>query len=330
MSGGDWLAAYLYYAEPWEPMLKEAVEPLVQEMLEEGHAERFFFIRYWERGPHIRLRFFGDRAHMDREIVPALERQIGDFMARKPSRRFDADEPDSRLEPNNSIQYVVYEPEIVRYGGPHGIGIAERQFESSSRAVLCAIDDPASWGYEKGLGTAIQMHLCMAHAFGMDLEMLNGFCSYIARGWIRRAYRWDETTTADEHRTRREEIHTAFAQMFDHQKEVLVPFARVLWQGLEEDAVFENEWLNAWIREMREIRELLADVVSAGQIEVDEQVRAYLSGLLPGIAGQELWSIQESYVHMTNNRLGILNQDEAYLGFLIGETIPYLRGEKTI
>jgi hypothetical protein len=39
---------------------------------------------------------------------------------------------------------------------------------------------------------------------------------------------------------------------------------------------------------------------------------------------QQLWPIFESYVHMTNNRLGILNRDESYLGYLMQQSLTAL------
>lgn len=38
-------------------------------------------------------------------------------------------------------------------------------------------------------------------------------------------------------------------------------------------------------------------------------------------ATDKLWYIYESLIHMTNNRLGITNSDEAYLAYLIYKTI---------
>jgi hypothetical protein len=40
-----------------------------------------------------------------------------------------------------------------------------------------------------------------------------------------------------------------------------------------------------------------------------------------GLAKQQLWAIYDSYIHMLNNRLGIMNRDEGYLGFLIKEVL---------
>ena len=38
-----WLATYLYYAEPWEEFLTDAVKPFVESVLENNLAEQFFF-----------------------------------------------------------------------------------------------------------------------------------------------------------------------------------------------------------------------------------------------------------------------------------------------
>ena len=330
MHEGRWLAAYIYVVEPWETLLEAAVAPLVARVFEQGWAERWFFIRYWERGPHLRLRFFGDPVTLEEKLKPELDRVLTDYLKRHPTRRFDHETPNPDFFPNDSLQYIEYEPEVERYGGPVGMGISERQFEASSRAVLAAIDEPAGWGYEKALGIAIQMHFCFAHALEMDLEQLAAFCHYISRGWLRRAYAWTPEMTRDEHQAQRTEVLKAFAEMFEKQKEVLVPFASLLWQGLEEEALFESGWLNEWVREMREIGVSLEEAHRADELVLDGPMHRYVATIEPHTRGQALWGIIESYVHMTNNRLGILNQDEAYLGYLIGQTIPYLRGEKRL
>ncbi|MGB5931124.1 MAG: lantibiotic dehydratase C-terminal domain-containing protein, partial [Cyclobacteriaceae bacterium] len=39
------------------------------------------------------------------------------------------------------------------------------------------------------------------------------------------------------------------------------------------------------------------------------------------------WRIYDSYVHMTNNRLGIQNRDEAYLAYLIKKCLDIMLAE---
>lgn len=38
----------------------------------------------------------------------------------------------------------------------------------------------------------------------------------------------------------------------------------------------------------------------------------------------ERWLIYDSYVHMTNNRSGVLNRDEGYLGYLMAKSVELL------
>ena len=73
-TGNDfWLSAYLYYHEPWETFITKAVSPFIDKMLEKHLVKRFFFIRYWEKGPHIRLRFQGNKQTIEEKIKPNLK-----------------------------------------------------------------------------------------------------------------------------------------------------------------------------------------------------------------------------------------------------------------
>ena len=89
MNGSDqtWLAAFLYYAEPWEGFLIKVVQPFVRSVMEKNMAEQFFFIRYWERGPHIRLRFKGEKEPLESKVKPQLESYFRSYFKEKPSQR---------------------------------------------------------------------------------------------------------------------------------------------------------------------------------------------------------------------------------------------------
>ncbi|MDJ0836858.1 MAG: thiopeptide-type bacteriocin biosynthesis protein [Acidobacteriota bacterium] len=329
MSNESWLAAYLYTNSPWEPLLVDALKPFVEQILEEGLARQYFFIRYWEQGPHIRLRFLGDTRTLEEKVKPRIHETFSEYMRQHPTSRFDDDKPEEterlNLFPNNSIQYIEYEPETKRYGGKVGLPISERQFQASSNACLAAFADADDWGYDKGLGTAIQMHLSMAHAMKFNFSELQDFCNMVSNGWLRRAYDFDQDTTEEEHKARQKEVKEAFEKMFQSQKQVLVPFSQTLWQALDDGVEFEQEWLNEWVRRLNEVYSNLHRAHLAGEIEIPWPEAYFMQGDVPDQRG--LWSIVESYVHMTNNRLGIWNQDEAYLGYLISRTIPYLSGE---
>jgi hypothetical protein len=64
----------------------------------------------------------------------------------------------------------------------------------------------------------------------------------------------------------------------------------------------------------------LKDAFEKGRIEIPISFRITGKNDLQE-EKQRLWFIYSSYVHMTNNRLGILNQDEAYAAFLISKCL---------
>ena len=77
---------------------------------------------------------------------------------------------------------------------------------------------------------------------------------------------------------------------------ILQPFLKNLWSDLEKGVLFEEEWLNDWIAQCKKLR------------------TTYISTVLSETKQMEIY---RSLMHMTNNRLGILNQDESFLAFLL-------------
>jgi len=311
MSVNNWLAAHIFYAAPPEPMLTEVLAPLVTRILSQDMARGFFFIRYPEQGQHVRLRFQGDPTVMARDIKPLLQTATGDWCQRFPSQR-DKEWQNRDDLPNDSLHYFNYEPEYSRYGGKLGTAIAEQQFQHSSKAVLNLMAE-SDWNYDRALGCALQIHLAFMYALGWNLDQVRSFCDLIAHIWLPMAWHWaGESTAFEKHK---EETLAAFKEAFDQQQEALVPFVQTYWQGLQDQADFDAPWLDTWIEGMQEITRQLDEATNQGSLQIPP-TRIQPSHPLP-----EYWPILESYVHMTNNRLGILNRDEAFLGYLIHNTI---------
>jgi len=130
-----WLSLYLDLAGPVLPadqiygatadrVLAGLVEPLVQQLTREGVLSGFFFIRYRDPDPHVRVRLLAPEiAH--RDIVSTSEAARIEFNR---TNRGQVSVSRLRLEP--------YRPEVERYGGSGGVRISERLFETSSRLVL--------------------------------------------------------------------------------------------------------------------------------------------------------------------------------------------------
>src|SRR5262245_17361535 len=154
----DWISMHVFYAANADPMLVDCVTPLLRDLRSRGLTQRHFFIKYWQEGPHIRLRFLPADGVDPAEIKAEAEAAIGEFLQRRPAlyeldpesnsevykemyvseygeQRWDEEYgPDGVMpfQPNNSFQYIAYEPEYDRYGGPDGIEVAEWHFEKSS------------------------------------------------------------------------------------------------------------------------------------------------------------------------------------------------------
>ncbi|MEM1319847.1 MAG: lantibiotic dehydratase C-terminal domain-containing protein [Bacteroidota bacterium] len=323
-----WLGAYLYYNEPWEEFLVEGIRPYIQTALSTGIAQQFFFIRYWDRGPHIRLRFKGEAESIDNILRPNLTEHFYSYFDSRPSARKDPAYPDDlpaahHWLPNNSLYFVDYEPEFHRYGGLRGIDIAEQHFQHSSEVVLQNLSNRVGqWSYDEALGMAIKLHLCFVHSLGMSLHTMHDFFHYLFYNWLPasvRAYRQGQTPKAYQQRVKA--TLEAFNRAYTSQQKVILPFQLALWEALDEQASFEDEALNQWVSQLKWLRSELRKSNRAGALQLPPLRGNDLPEARPE---QEFWELYTSYIHMTNNRLGILNRDEGYVAYLMMQGSKYL------
>jgi len=93
-----------------------------------------------------------------------------------------------------------------------------------------------------------------------------------------------------------------------------------VWEAFEMKVEFEQNWLNKWINRMSIISNNLIDAQINQKLVFPQWIR---TNPILNISDEKRmrWFILESYVHMTNNRLGILNRDEAFLAYLIKRSL---------
>ena len=122
----------------------------------------WFFIRYWQGGPHLRLRIRGLDDAEAREVEALLERAVAAVDAAIPADRrlTERQYADSvgalartgegtgsldagALRPPGVVR-ARYEPETGRYGGPALLGLSEHLFHLSSTVALAACRAPRS------------------------------------------------------------------------------------------------------------------------------------------------------------------------------------------
>ncbi|GAA0417369.1 lantibiotic dehydratase [Streptomyces luteireticuli] len=118
--GSSWLHAKLYCSPERQDALLVRELPGLLGRLPES-VDRWFFLRYRDPAPHLRLRFHGTPADLGGTLLPRLGAWHRELERQGLCGRLAVD---------------GYDPEWERYGGPEAMAAAEAAFEADSRACL--------------------------------------------------------------------------------------------------------------------------------------------------------------------------------------------------
>ena len=125
MPGSDWLYCKLYIPAAQQNEYIAAYLPqLIRTVKEGGAADSWFFIRYSDPEPHIRLRFQSSEAVVIRTLLPIVMAWVKSMQRADLLRRFCID---------------TYDREIERYGGSAVIATAEAIFAAESELDITVI-----------------------------------------------------------------------------------------------------------------------------------------------------------------------------------------------
>jgi len=317
MSENQYLSFYIYYAEPWESMLTEAIRPLVKKLIDQELITQYFFIRYWERGPHIRLRFKKESRISDEQISTLVQSDLSSFILNFPSKLLLTPEMEERKiaeswRKNNQIFSIAYQPEINRYGGVNGLPLAELQFFASSRVVLNELAETREWSYDHALGAAIKLHVGFIFSTGMTTDKMVLFFEKNCRDWLPAAIQGADKAMEQE------KILSQFENAYIHQKDTLLPYIQSIWEQLRQHPtgkgapIWEN-WLsiNQAVYSNLDLLEKTG-LLDTSKLEETDPVKS------------KHWNILSDLVHLTNNRLGVLNRDEGYLAYVLSKALNEL------
>ncbi|OJD61162.1 lantibiotic biosynthesis protein [Bacillus sp. N35-10-4] len=130
--------------------LKEKLLPLINRCV----LDKWFFIRYWQGGPHIRLRYKIKELQVKHVFEKELEDTLRDFQLEYQNEKFSEVSYDDRVVqlegvkdlkvyPNFSIQDILYVPEVARYGGEEAVSFSEELFSYSSELASYVIQEIA-------------------------------------------------------------------------------------------------------------------------------------------------------------------------------------------
>jgi len=340
MNTQPWLSIHIFYASHQNPLLLDCIEPLIDSLRREALIQRFFFIRYWQEGSHIRLRLLPSEG-VDRDAIKEhIEPTIRSYLKRRPAlynsdhkwlatnskklfqleygeeqwRTTYGNASEIPLRPNNSFAYIPYEPEYTRYGGAAGMALAEWHFEQSSIIVLKMLRTLNVHDRSILLGTSIQLSLLFCYGLlqedGKVITFLENYIRY-----------WQDDFLQQKHEN--EIFEKKYRKMATHIQQRMLALRQSIMRGATSPLLLtplEQEW----IAHVRELRHRITGLVEARQLTLQ----------LHGGSGEpeEVNDLNMacsillgSYLHMTNNRLGVSIADEVYLNYLLKRALLDLK-----
>jgi thiopeptide-type bacteriocin biosynthesis protein len=308
----SWLAMHLLlpdggelYGAHADDVIRQIVAPLASECRQCGLASRFFFLRYSEAGNHVRLRLCA----AIRTLVPDLRsRVLSRIAAFYPNSHIHEHETTDARRSNNtrdrssliaSMYWSTYSPELVRYGGPAAMELAERIFESSSLtaiALLQGISEPRT----RRLGKALMATLTLIQAFAPDRDEAGDLSQLCHQSYVRILCGGVDSTI------------TSWTALCDRsaqqQRSRVLRLVDDVWCTVETGGSLTTDidtYRGSLLRARNDLMELFrkAEVTTGGTTATSW--RQCVRYLVP------------SYLHMMNNRLGVTVAEEAYLLRLI-------------
>lgn len=149
--GSEWLYVKVYVGElTANEVLTQVVEPLVSNAQEQQWIDQWFFIRYYDPEPHLRLRFH-------------CSGQTYSFILNELNRRLAPWISDERVR---SVQVDTYERELERYGHA-AISLVEQLFWQDSVWILLWIEQSAEFDEDLHWWVACQRADQLLEAFGL-------------------------------------------------------------------------------------------------------------------------------------------------------------------
>ena len=248
-----------------------------------GRSPPWFFIRYTEGGPHLRLRvkaaddeaWFSFKRHITDVCTKLARGKEPDQWARavtSPTRLGEVHAPGRAVD-------MAYEPETIRYGGEEALAVHEDLFAISSSIASEVV---RRTGHNSGgrVGAAMQLTLdTLAGLLGLEADPRRYMSEYAA------SWRGVWPDNIEKPRTSGFDVEASYRE-----------------RASQPDNELPRTISGKWIGALRKARRRLDDIslrgamispVSGERAEGDDAVRSAIA------------SMTHSQIHMLNNRLGL-------------------------
>ena len=239
-----WLTTCLFYNEPWEEFLAEAVKPLTDVTLQAGIASNFFFSRHWNRGPHIRLHFKGEVKILETILKPHIRDHFDHYFSSKPSMRLEPSYPnvfpsENKWLPNNSLTFLPYND--IERSFPRFLeldAVTQLLQEASAIALNYFKTRGAFNAREEAQNLATKLHFGLMYASGTNLEEVGKFNAWAYKQWLN-----DQSlTTTDVHN-----LQAGYKRLLAIHSADLEAYHTALWELIQKHHDLNDRAYTNWI-----------------------------------------------------------------------------------
>lgn len=285
-----WSSHYLdfdswVYGEEADEVLLQGVLPVVSRGESEGLIDRWFFVRYHDEVPHLRIRCRGREQDLRRDWGPRI--------------RAAAEE----LPTIRGIREIPYEPEVDRYAGTAGLAVSEDLFHASSRAAAELLRVLPPGERSARLGQAMLFQVVTLWAFEPDRDEVAEMAAAYGHGYLRALSPDPEQLST---------WITAFEAGLERQASHLADYLEATWEALEQEKPLTDR-LDPWRRDLIDAVGRFREHCERGELSKDGERCTSWPEMSRFLAA--------SHLHMMNNRLGIDIREESYLSVLVHHTL---------
>ncbi len=186
MLGGIEMIWHTIYIYCHETVKQEELMVKLKRILDKS-KEKWFFIKYWHGGPHVRLRF----QEQDEQFRVELEEEIKNFFKNNKVNNvdrdvfysfnnFDGEDVDPDTLPwyeSGDYFYTEYIPEIRRYGEGNILEMNESIFHASSLLALKVFEKALSYNSRIVLAAYIIKRI-LSETISLDMDFLDQYQAY--------------------------------------------------------------------------------------------------------------------------------------------------------
>jgi hypothetical protein len=334
----------------FEPLLLDAVRPLFARL--DGHVEAAYWLRHWQRGPHLRLQVRCPDPMFRQFVVPETNALVGGYLAAHPSR--DETDPQDRLAehtrlaeverqdgpllpwaPDNSIVEAPYEDRLHVLGTPEAADLLAAFYAESTPLAFAMLDHLRRGGSRRGL--ALNLMLATAHALS-GKGITDAFVSFRSHA---------EAFTHVTAEGRRMRPH--WDRLYEGPAEALVRRVRAVVSAVDEGEP-RLPFVTEWVELLRSVRARGDALIAAGRLPMAMADARDAAGDRPTVsdlspfhrdletAGRAHWErlrgsagfagyrlvLNDTYLHLT--RLGIGSTERFLLCHLAANAVESAYG----